>query len=98
MRRQVLERQIHAAAREIVFDVAENVRQLQRDAEVERVFARRGASTAEDLDADEADRRRDPPAVLEQIVERLVSRRVEIHRDAVDDVLERLARQVEPPR
>ena len=44
------------------------------------------------------DRRGDAPAVLEQLVERLVARRVEIHRDAVDHVLERLARQVERAR
>ena len=54
-----------------------------------------GAPAAEDPDADQADRRRDAAAVFEQIVERLVARRVEVHRDAVDDVLERLARQIE---
>ena len=95
---QILERQVDAAAREIVLDVAQDVGQLQRDAEVQRVVARPVAPAAEDPDADQADRRGDAPAVLEQVVERLVPRRVEIHRHAVDDVLERLARQVELAR
>ena len=38
--REVLERQVDAAALEVVLDVAEDVGQLQRDAEVQRVVAR----------------------------------------------------------
>ena len=36
---QILERQVDAAALEVVLDVAEDVGQLQRDAEVQRVLA-----------------------------------------------------------
>ena len=38
--REVVERQVDAAAREIVLDVAQDVGELQRDAEVQRVVAR----------------------------------------------------------
>src|SRR6202040_3125862 len=71
--------------------------ELQRDAEVQRVVARALAPATPDADADHADGRRDASAVLEEIPERLIARGVEIHRDAVDDVLERLAREIEPP-
>ena len=38
--RQIVERQVDAAALEVVLDVAEDVRELQRDAQVQRVVAR----------------------------------------------------------
>ena len=95
MRPQVVERQVDAPPLEIGLDVAQDVGQLQRDAEVERVVGRPRAATAEDPEADHPDRRCHPAAVFEQIVERLIARRVEIHRDAVDHILERLARQIE---
>ena len=54
-----------------------------------------GVAIAEDLDADQTHRRRDAPAVFEQRVEGLVSRVREVHLDAVDQLLELRARQVE---
>src|SRR5262249_18371547 len=77
-------------------DVAEDVGQLQRDTEVQGVGARASVPAAEDSDADQADSGRDAPAILYEIVERLVARPVEVHLDAVDDVGKRLPRQVEP--
>ena len=72
-RAQIFEWQVDAAAGEVVLDVAENVRELQRDAEIQGVGAGAFVAAAEDPDADQADRRRDAPAVLDQIVERLVA-------------------------
>src|SRR5256885_12197733 len=40
-------------------------------------------------------RSRDPPAILKQILEALIAGRIQIHRDAVDDVLECLPRKAE---
>src|SRR5206468_10330292 len=65
------------------------------DAEVERAFTRGLASTAKNSDAHETDGRRHSPAVLEEMREGFVARRIEIHRDAIDTILERLTRQVE---
>src|SRR5207342_3448605 len=50
---------------------------------------------AKNPDADEANRRGHTAAVFEQVVERGVAGSVQIHRDAVDDILERLPRQAE---
>src|SRR5207248_401203 len=73
-RRQVVERQVDAAAREIVLHVTNDVRQLQRKAEIECVFARFVGSASEYLDANQSHGRRNPAAVLGQLAERLVSR------------------------
>src|SRR6185369_17063120 len=76
-------------------DVAQDVRELERDAEIERVVARAVASAADDLDADKPDGRGDAPAVLKEVVERLIPVGVEVHRDAVNYIFECLPRQVE---
>ena len=67
--------------------------ELEREAEIERVFARRGAAAAEDLDADQADGRGDAPAIFDELVEGRIARALEVHFDAVDEIVERLARQ-----
>ena len=95
VRGKVLERQIHAASREVVGDVAQDVRELEGDAEVDGVIPGPVVPAAEDPDADETHRRGDAAAILVEIGERLVARGVEVHRDAVDDIVERLTRQVE---
>ena len=93
--REIVERHVHAAARQIVLDVADDVGELQRDAEIQRVVARLRIAAAEDPDTDQADRRRDAVAILQQIVECLIPRRVEIHRHAVDHVGKSIPWQVE---
>src|SRR5439155_21098707 len=92
---EILERQIDATSTQIVLDVAHDVGELERDAEIQRVIAGGIARAAEDLDANQTDRGGYAPAILEQIRERLVSVPVEIHRHAVDYVREGLPRQVE---
>src|SRR5581483_12103896 len=94
-RAQIGERQVDAAALEIGPDVAQDVGQLQRYSQVQRVLRRRVARAAEDANADQAHGRRDATAVLEEIIERLVAAVDQIHFDAVDDIRERLTRQVE---
>jgi hypothetical protein len=81
--------------REISGDVAQDVGELKRDAEVDRVLTCPRILVAEDLEADEPDRRRDTNAVLVEIVEGFVAARTEVHLDAFDQRLERLARKVE---
>src|SRR5262249_57104151 len=74
---------------------AQDVGQLERDAEFEGVVVGAGMTAAEDANTDEANRRRDTAAVLDEVVERRVTRLLKIHRHAVDHVLERLTRQIE---
>src|SRR5438552_13642264 len=93
--RQVVERQIDTPAREVGFDVAKDIRELKSDTQIERVIARAIASAAEDLDADQPHRRSDAPTILEQLRKRLISSRIEVHRDPVDDILEGRPRQVQ---
>src|SRR5579862_2670289 len=89
-------RQVDATAARVLRDVAQDVRQLEREPELDRVLARRRALVAEDLDADEANRARNAVAVsLEIALPRLVALAVEIHLDAVDDGGELLARDRE---
>src|SRR5262245_22132724 len=62
---------------------------------VQRVLGRPAVLPSEDTEADKPDARADPPAVLEELVERLIARPIEIHRDAVNYVIEGGPRQVE---
>src|SRR5207244_2027154 len=61
-------------------------------AQVDRVLARPRVGVAEDLDAREPDRGGDAVAVRVEVVRRLVGDPIEVHLDAVDDRLERRAR------
>src|SRR5262249_60343617 len=82
--REVLEWNVHAPAFEIAGHVAQDVRQLQGDAEVDRILTRARVPAAEDLHAHEADRGRHANAVLVEILERAVAGRVEVHLDPLD--------------
>ena len=92
---QILRRQVDAPAAQIDGHVADDVGQLQRDAEALGIGQTPDVTVAEDLDADQTHRRRDSTAVFEQGVEGLVSRMREIHLDAVDQRFEPGARKVE---
>src|SRR5687767_4059223 len=65
---QILLRQIDSAALEIDPDVANDVGDLQREAEVEGVFSRSRVAAAEDLDADQPNRGRHAAAIADQLV------------------------------
>ena len=93
--RQIFLRQIDAALLQIGLDVANDVGHLQRQAEVEGVLARARIAAAEHLDAHHADRRRHAAAIADQLIEGVVARAMQIHLDAVDEIVERLARQRE---
>jgi len=92
--RQILLRQVQATAFEVGGNVAQDVRQLQRDAKIDGIVA--CITRAENLQADQADRGSDPPAVFVEVVEGDVACAIEIHFDAVDQVRKRLPRQREP--
>ena len=92
---EILLRNVDATLLEIAPHVAQDVGQLQGDAEVDRVLLRRRLAAAEDVEADEPDGRRHANAVLVEVVERLVAARPEIHLDAFDERLERRPRQAE---
>ena len=62
--------------------------------EVDGVGTRPGIAVPEDLDAHQSYRRRDAPAVIGELRERLVADLREIHLDAVDQVLERTPREI----
>ena len=85
---QILDRDVHAVALEIGRHVADDIRQLQRDAQIDRVIAGLQIAISEDLDADEAHGRRHAKTILAQLFERIVSIALQIHRHAVDQVLE----------
>ena len=93
---QILGWNVHAAALEIRRHVADDVRQLQRNAEIDRVIARLQIAIPENLDADQPDRRRHAQAVLPQLLERVVAVALQIHGHAVDQILEGRPRQLEP--
>ncbi len=68
---------------------------MQRDAETLGVGKAAEIAVAKNLHADESDGGRDAAAVLEQVIERFVARMREVHLNAVDQLLESGARQVE---
>src|SRR5262249_56064005 len=90
-------RQVHAPASEIPRHVAQDVRELERDAEIDGVLPRSGVGAAEDPHAHEADGGSDPDAVFVQLLERTVAPPVQIHFDALDQRIERGPRQPERP-
>jgi hypothetical protein len=92
---QILLRQVDPAAARVGADVANDVRQLERRAQVDRVLARPRIGVAKDLDAAEADGRGHPIAIRVQVFGGLVACAIEIHRDPVDDRQERVARDRE---
>src|SRR5207247_759397 len=75
-RSEVFEGQVQTTQSQIGPDVAQDVRQLQRDTEIERVLARSGAATPEHLDANHPDRRCSTTAVLEPASNRLLVNRI----------------------
>ena len=66
---EVLEREVEAVAGGVACDVAQDVRELQREAELDGVLARARVLVAEDLDRGEAHRGGDPLAVDAQLGE-----------------------------
>jgi hypothetical protein len=85
---QFVLRQVDAAVIEVGLHVAHDVGELQGDPEVHRVVAPARMAAAEDVQADEPDRRGHAPAVLAQIIEGVVAAMAEIHLHAVDEVFE----------
>src|SRR5207244_1626337 len=73
-------------------DVAHDVGELQRLAEVDRVLPRARIGVAEDLDAAEPHGRGYAIAVRLEVLGRLVADALEVHLAAVDDRLQRGAR------
>ena len=87
--REIVERQVDAAAREVAGDVAQDVGQLQRDAEIDRVLlARRdpGSRRSRTHISPTAEATRMQYSV--ELLERLVAPPVQVHLDAVDQRLE----------
>ena len=93
----LVERQVDAAPLGVRAEVAHDVRQLERDSQVDRVVPGPRVRVAEDLDAGQTDRPRHPVAVLVELLERGVAPLVDVHLDAVEDRLEVLALDGEGP-
>src|SRR5581483_9399388 len=86
---EVLLRQVDAAARGVLGDVAQDVGELEGQPEVHRIVARRGVRVAEDLDAHEPHRARHVAAVtLEVVLPSRVAVADEVHLDPGDHGLE----------
>src|SRR5262245_63190700 len=66
---QVLLRQVDAPARGVLFQIAQDVRQLQCDTEIDGVILRARRAVGEDLYAHQSRDRGDAVAVLTKIVE-----------------------------
>src|SRR5262245_18830131 len=94
---QIRPRQIDAPGRGVAAHVAQNVRELQGEAQVDSVVAGATVRVAEDLDGGQSHGRGDPVAVREEVLDRLVAHAVEIHGDAVDDGLQGFAGNRELP-
>ncbi len=95
---EILVRQVHASVLVVLADVAQDIGQLHRDAEVvgqARVLA--DVAAGEDRQAQPSDRARDVAAVDDELVEGLVPGPAHVELDAVDQQLERLERQREAP-
>ena len=88
-------RQINPAALGVGADVAQNVGELQRLAEVNGVIAARGILVAENFDAQQADDGRDVIAIQFQLLEIFVALDVQIHFAALDQFIEEREGQVE---
>ncbi len=92
---QVLLREVDAPDARVHLDVAQDVGDLERDAQVHRVLARPRVRVAEDLDAAEPHRGGHAIAVGIERVEGLVGGMVHVHLHPRDDLLERGARDRE---
>ena len=91
---EIVLRQVDPPAMKVCRDVADDVRQLQRDAQLNSVLLRLRARAPEDLDADQSNRGRDTPAVFVQRRKRRIAAGRDIHLDAVDQIGEWLPRKV----
>ena len=93
-RRRSSRGQVHPAVLGVLAHVPQDVRELQRDAEVvgQRLGARRavgGRPRAEDRQAHAADRPGHAAAVDDQLLEGLIARFAHVHAHALDQLLER---------
>ncbi len=91
----VVGRQVDAAPAPVLDDVAEDVRELERDAEVVGDWCRGVAvGGAEDRQRQPADRPGDEPAVDDEVVDRRVHGSGDVHLAADDQLVEGVHRQV----
>lgn len=85
---KILQRDVHAALREVARNVSKNIRQLQGNAEIRRVLFRGRGRRAKNIETDQSNRRCDADAVLVEIGERLVPTWTNVHFDAFDEPVE----------
>ena len=90
---EVLARQVDAAGRDVLGEVAQDVAELEREAEVvgER-RAGRAVGAVEDAEREPADRARDAAAVVLELGEGRVLGAAHVHLGAVDELAERAER------
>jgi len=89
---EVFFRKIDPSLRCILLDVAQNVRELERDTKIDGVLLRYFEPIAKDLNANEADNAGDCIAVVFEFVEGLVAVAHEVHLDTIDQRKEILLR------
>src|SRR3989441_156559 len=91
----LVQRDVDSPAQGVHLEVTEDVRELQGDAEVDGIVAAAGVAASEDRQTDETDGRGDAAAVDAQLVEVAVARLPQVHRHPVEEILERLPRNIE---
>ena len=89
-------RQVDATTLEIAHHVPNDIGDLQGEPELGRILAGQVAPAAENFHADEPDGRRHPAAVLHELRVGRIPGAMEVHLHAVDEQVERFARQFEP--
>ncbi len=93
--RQFVERQIDAIAARILADVADDIGELERGAEVFGVAQRCGIAVAENLCRHQADHTRHPVTIRLQRGEVGIAVVLQIHLHPVDDFVETRPREIE---
>ena len=88
-------REINPSAGGVGADVAQDVGELERLAEMDGIIAARRIFVAENLDAQEADDGRDMVTILFQRLKVVVALDVQIHFAALDQIIEQVEAQVE---
>ena len=95
--RQFRERQIDPAAFRIPADVAQNIRELQGFAEINRVIPAGRILVAENFDAEQPDDRRDPVAIQLELLASAIPFDVEIHFHPANELVEVFEREMVLP-
>ena len=95
---EVFLRQVNTAVESVDRDIAENIRQLQRDPKVDGVLLRRGIPRPKNTQTHQSHGRGNKMAILFQFVKRAVTILFQIHLHAADEFVEMFDGNLKPYR